>query len=173
MPSPGRHPTCHPACRRPRTGRAARQRGLTLVELVVVLTLAALVLTLIVQQARKLDWPAVGRALWQQPPTGLAIAAALGLLSFALFSSYDLIGRRQTQHRLSVPRTLRIAAAGSARRSRSPSSTLPLTMRPPGGSNRMSESAVMLLPQPDSPTIAKVSPGGTTNEMPSTGFTTP
>jgi len=37
----------------------------------------------------------------------------------------------------------------------------------------MSESAVMLLPQPDSPTIASVSPGASAKLIPSTALTTP
>ena len=47
-------------------------------------------------------------------------------------------------------------------------------MRPGGlGTSRISESAVMLLPQPDSPTIASVSPGASVKLMPSTAFTRP
>ena len=47
-------------------------------------------------------------------------------------------------------------------------------MRPGGdGISRNIESAVTLLPQPLSPTIAKVSPGMTWNETPSTARTTP
>ena len=43
-----------------------------------------------------------------------------------------------------------------------PSFTEPETMRPGGsGISRISDSAVMLLPQPDSPTIASVSPEAT------------
>src|SRR6266540_6567221 len=40
-----------------------------------------------------------------------------------------------------------------------------------GSSNRRSIFAVVVLPQPDSPTRLKVSPGGTTKEMPSTDLT--
>ena len=47
-------------------------------------------------------------------------------------------------------------------------------MRPGGdGINRKIDSAVTLLPQPLSPTMARVSPGGTANETPSTARTTP
>ena len=50
----------------------------------------------------------------------------------------------------------------------------PPTMRPRRrGRRRRIESAVTLLPQPDSPTIARVSPGATSNETPSTARTTP
>ena len=60
----------------------------------------------------------------------------------------------------SLPRTPRIASSLSVSRSTPSSLTEPPTMRPGGsGTSRMSESAVTLLPQPDSPTIASVSPG--------------
>jgi len=72
--------------------------------------LALLVLALLVHEAGSVNWPEVGRALLQQPHTALAGAALLALLSHALFSSYDLVARHETGHRLSAPRTLGIAA---------------------------------------------------------------
>ena len=51
---------------------------------------------------------------------------------------------------------------------------LPPTMRPGGsGTRRMMESAVMLLPQPDSPTMASVSPASSAKDTSSTAFTGP
>ena len=50
----------------------------------------------------------------------------------------------------------------------------PPTMRPGGsGTSRMIDSAVTLLPQPDSPTIASVSPRRTWNETSSTALNSP
>lgn len=72
--------------------------------------LALLVLALLARHATTVDWTEVGRALMQQPPSGLAIAALLALLSHALVSSYDLVGRHETGHALSAPRTLGITA---------------------------------------------------------------
>jgi uncharacterized membrane protein YbhN (UPF0104 family) len=72
--------------------------------------LALLVLALLATEARRVDWPQVGRALQQQPLEAVAIAAALALLSHALFASYDLVSRHETGHRVSTPRTLGIAA---------------------------------------------------------------
>jgi glycosyltransferase 2 family protein len=72
--------------------------------------LALLVLVLLAHQAGTVDWRAVMQALLQQPPVALAIAAALALLSHTLVSSYDLVARHETGHRLSAPRTLGIAA---------------------------------------------------------------
>ena len=57
----------------------------------------------------------------------------------------------------SLPRTSRIAWSGNFRRSRPASLILP-SMRPFScGISRMTERAVTLLPEPDSPTIATVS----------------
>ena len=72
--------------------------------------LAALVLVLLVRHAGTIDWPQVWSALKQQPLGGLGLAAVLALVSHALFSSYDLVGRHETGHKLAVPRTLGMAA---------------------------------------------------------------
>ncbi|HEY6511209.1 MAG TPA: lysylphosphatidylglycerol synthase domain-containing protein [Burkholderiaceae bacterium] len=72
--------------------------------------LALLVLTLLAHQAGTVNWREVWQALLQQSPAVLAVAAALALLSHALVSSYDLVARHETGHRLSAPRTLGIAA---------------------------------------------------------------
>ena len=72
--------------------------------------LALLVLALLARQAGTVNWRDVGQALLQQSPAALALAAALALLSHALVSSYDLVARHETGHRLSAPRTLGIAA---------------------------------------------------------------
>jgi hypothetical protein len=42
-----------------------------------------------------------------------------------------------------------------------------------GGNSRITESAVTLLPHPDSPTIPSVSPGNTSSETPSTARVIP
>jgi uncharacterized membrane protein YbhN (UPF0104 family) len=72
--------------------------------------LAVLVLVLLVRHAGTIEWPAVWGALKQQALGGLAVAAVLALGSHALFSSYDLVGRHETGHKLPVPRTLGTAA---------------------------------------------------------------
>jgi len=60
------------------------------------------------------------------------------------------------------PRTDRISSSGSLRRSRPSNSTSPDTIRPGGlGIRRMIDSASTDLPEPDSPTIATVSPAST------------
>jgi uncharacterized membrane protein YbhN (UPF0104 family) len=72
--------------------------------------LAALVLTLVAQQARAVDWPAVWQALQQLPAWRIAAAVGLALAGYAVYAGFDLVGRRLTGHGLSVPRTLGIAA---------------------------------------------------------------
>src|SRR3954453_7922454 len=75
---------------------------------------------------------------------------------------------------MSLPRTWRISPSLSPRRSRPARWIAPDTILPGGaGTRRRIDSAVALLPQPDSPTIAKVSPGMTWNETPSTARTMP
>jgi glycosyltransferase 2 family protein len=72
--------------------------------------LALLVLVLLVRHAAAIEWPQVWQALKEQPLGGLAVAAVLALASHALFSSYDLVGRHETGHKLARARTLGIAA---------------------------------------------------------------
>ena len=71
------------------------------------------------------------------------------------------------------PRTERMADSGSARMSCPSRVTLPCVMAPLSGSRRISASAVMLLPQPDSPTSAKVSPRWIDRLKPSMALTSP
>ena len=75
---------------------------------------------------------------------------------------------------ISRPRTRRISSSESRRRSRPLNQTSPPTIRPAGAATRrMTESALTLLPQPDSPTRATVSPSRTSQETSSTARTTP
>ncbi|MEO5735000.1 MAG: lysylphosphatidylglycerol synthase domain-containing protein [Rubrivivax sp.] len=76
--------------------------------------LAAAVLWLVGREASAMDWAAVGDALKSIPVPSLLLAAALAAASHLLVSSFDLIGRQQTRHGLSVPRTLLTAAISYA-----------------------------------------------------------
>jgi uncharacterized membrane protein YbhN (UPF0104 family) len=69
------------------------KRGLTLV-------FFALVAWLIVEQARGIEWGEVSEALGRLPRRVLFIAALLAALSFAIYTTFDLIGRRYTRHTL-------------------------------------------------------------------------
>ena len=66
-----------------------------------VLFLAA-VLALVVHHAREVEWSSVLRTLRAYSAWLLLGAAALAALSHALYACYDLIGRRQTGHRLRI-----------------------------------------------------------------------
>ena len=75
---------------------------------------------------------------------------------------------------ISLPRISRISGSLSCTRSRPSTLIEPLTMRPGGfGTRRSSDSAVIVLPQPLSPTIAKVSARRIENDTSSTALTTP
>jgi uncharacterized membrane protein YbhN (UPF0104 family) len=76
--------------------------------------LAALVLALVADHARTVDWAAVWQAVKSLSPARLAGAAALALASYALYASFDLIGRRLTGHPLSAAKTLAVAAISYA-----------------------------------------------------------
>jgi ABC-type dipeptide/oligopeptide/nickel transport system ATPase component len=71
------------------------------------------------------------------------------------------------------PRTERICASGRPNTSSPSRSRRPAVMRPLSGSRRIRASAVMLLPQPDSPTSANVSPRSMLRRMPSIARTRP
>ena len=75
---------------------------------------------------------------------------------------------------MSVQRLRRERASSSSAVRSSPSKvTEPLAMRPFSGSSRRMASAVVVLPQPDSPTRPTASPASTSKLMPSTARTVP
>ena len=79
-----------------------------------ILTVAffALVAVLLVRQARTIEWTTVGQTLRSYRPGTLALAAAVGLTSYAVYAGYELVARRYSGHTLPVPLT---AAVGAAR----------------------------------------------------------
>lgn len=76
--------------------------------------LATLVLVLVARLARTVDWSEVWQSLQTLAPTRLVTAAALALVSYGLYASFDLVGRRLTGHALSTSRTMGIAAISYA-----------------------------------------------------------
>ncbi len=74
---------------------------------------------------------------------------------------------------MSRPRTSRICASVSCSSSRSSSRTLPPATKPASGNRRISARAVMDLPQPDSPSSAKVSPACNATLRSSTAYSGP
>lgn len=71
-------------------------------------TFFALVLWLIVDRARAIEWASVWQSLRAYPPGVLLAAAALAAASHAIYCSYDLIGRHLTGHRLTTLQVLRV-----------------------------------------------------------------
>ncbi|AKJ28196.1 lysylphosphatidylglycerol synthase domain-containing protein [Caldimonas brevitalea] len=69
----------------------------------------ALVAGLLVSHARSVDWSQVWETLKAYPATTLALAAALAGGSYLLYSTFDLIGRASTGHRLRTPTVLSVA----------------------------------------------------------------
>ena len=90
----------------------------------------------------------------------------------------DMVGFREVDGSwkimpISLPRILRMLSSESVVSSRPFSLMLPPTIEPPVGSSFMIDNAVIVLPQPDSPTMPTVSPGWTWTDTPSTACTTP
>jgi uncharacterized membrane protein YbhN (UPF0104 family) len=57
---------------------------------------------LLIERGRALDWQQVGASLAAYDAENLVFAGVLGAISYALYCSFDLFGRRYTQHRLST-----------------------------------------------------------------------
>ncbi|MBW7831974.1 MAG: UPF0104 family protein [Simplicispira suum] len=73
-----------------------------------------LVASLIVYQARSVDWPAVWQAVLALPVRVLWAGAALALLSHFTYGSFEWIGRHVTGHQLGRATTLGIAMTSYA-----------------------------------------------------------
>ena len=69
----------------------------------------AVVVWLIFQQARTVDWTAVLQALRDLPVKALAVAGGIALLSHFTYGTFDWVGRHCSGHRLTRPATLAIA----------------------------------------------------------------
>lgn len=70
--------------------------------------------TLLVIQAREIAWGEVIDSMRQTPPIVLAGAFGLTLVSYLLYGSFDLLGRRYTGHRLPLRRVLPVALVSYA-----------------------------------------------------------
>ncbi len=67
-----------------------------------------LVVTLLVKQAHTIEWSAVLTSLAHYPVTAAWGAVALAAASFALYSCFDLLGRRYIGHKLSTPTVMMV-----------------------------------------------------------------
>jgi glycosyltransferase 2 family protein len=68
-----------------------------------------LVCALLLRLAREVDWDRAVLSLRELPAATLWAAAGLALLSHIFYACYDLIGRHQTQHGLTVQRTASVS----------------------------------------------------------------
>jgi uncharacterized membrane protein YbhN (UPF0104 family) len=67
-----------------------------------VVVFLALIAVLLVRQAQTIEWAEVGEALKRLPHTVLLIAVALAALSFVVYTTFDMIGRSYTRHKLAT-----------------------------------------------------------------------
>ena len=68
-----------------------------------------LIAWLLIEHARDIEWDEVGRAVRRLPAAVLLAAAALAALSFAIYTTFDLIGRHYTRHKLPTLRVMLVA----------------------------------------------------------------
>jgi len=107
--SPSRRSRCKPTLPASALDGRAEPRWYRRVRRMVSAVFVAIVAWLLVRYAMRLNWDEVGQALAAAPPGTLTVAAMLTVASHALYTSFDLIGRRQTRHGLSVLRTTAVA----------------------------------------------------------------
>lgn len=74
----------------------------------------AAVAALLYSQARHIEWNEVLDVIAGYPATSIAAATALTALSYAIYSSYDLLGRAWTSHGLSAGKVLAVTFASYA-----------------------------------------------------------
>jgi len=67
---------------------------------IVIVGFALFVVTLLVVQARAIEWSEVFSTLRAYPRSTVLLALLLGALSHLIYSSFDLIGRQYTGHKL-------------------------------------------------------------------------
>lgn len=67
------------------------------------------VLTLLASRARAVDWPQVWEAVRGYRAASLAAGAGLALLSYLLYTGFDLLGRYYTRHTLPRHRVMTVA----------------------------------------------------------------
>lgn len=76
---------------------------------IVVLGFLAFVITLLVIQARAIDWSDVMTTLRAYPLKVLLLGAVLAASSHLIYSTFDLVGRHYTGHKLPAPTVMAIA----------------------------------------------------------------
>ena len=98
----------HPALHDGRHGLSARAWW-PVTKRVLTVLFFALVVWLLVSQARHIDWSTVMSTLGDYAPRTLLTAALLAACSFALYTTFDLIGRRYTGHLLPTRQVMAVS----------------------------------------------------------------
>ncbi|HEY1075278.1 MAG TPA: lysylphosphatidylglycerol synthase domain-containing protein [Fontimonas sp.] len=88
----------------PRARRSGRQRLWQIVTLIFVV----LIVGLLADKARDMDWQAVGAALRAYEMNTLLVAAGLALAAHVAAASYDIVAKHYVGHRLPAPRVFAI-----------------------------------------------------------------
>jgi glycosyltransferase 2 family protein len=96
----------HPAPRRVRRQPLTQRAWWPATKRTATLLFFALVLWLLVTQARAVSWDEVMASIRDYPPLVLLSAAGLAMSSYAMYCSFDLMSRRYTGHKLSHRRVL-------------------------------------------------------------------
>src|SRR5690554_5460123 len=86
-----------------------RQHRLLMIKRLSALTLFVVVAVLLVILIKNLQWQEVKRALLAYSSTTLALGLAVGLASYLVFSSFDILGRSYTRHRLPARKVMPVA----------------------------------------------------------------
>lgn len=93
---------------RPAPGTPARHPWWSRIKHALVLAFFALVAVLLVRYAHGVDWGEVRASLLGLPREVLLAAAALAACSHALYSCFDLVGKRYTGHTLPARRVMQV-----------------------------------------------------------------
>lgn len=86
-----------------------RKRWLVWAKRIVTLVFFVLVAVLLYSLVRNVDWPEVAKTLRNYSLLTLLGGVAITVASYAAFSSYDLLGKKYTNHELSTGRVLSVA----------------------------------------------------------------
>ena len=103
-PTPGQNPP-----RRSWIAGITSKRWWPWAKRIVVLGFLAFVITLLVIQGRSIDWSEVMTTLRAYPLHVLLLGAVLAALSHLIYSTFDLVGRHYTGHKLPAPTVMAIA----------------------------------------------------------------
>jgi uncharacterized membrane protein YbhN (UPF0104 family) len=92
--------------------RNVRKKNLILLKRAAVLALTVLIVALVVDKGREMDWPEVLAALRSFDVQTIALAFLLAVPAYLACAGFDLVGRHATGHGLTILRTALISYTG-------------------------------------------------------------